>query len=193
MQLPITKTDVTATFQAALSDASQEANSLHFHVEAVSGRLATKTLTADGTGAQNDNLFLVTGSVLITGLHAECLVATNATTFSTAYYDLYDGTAALEISDNGGTDLSGILAGGMIYRDAVATSPLTFLSNAAGAFEDGGGGGYYQLAAPFRLTAKSGVATYIRFNFTGDADTNVSMKHYIMFVPKSTGATITAV
>ena len=136
--------------------------------------------TLNGNGAQTDNIFTITGQVEVLGLKAECTEATNATTCGTTYFDLYDGAAAVEITDNGGTDLAGITVGSTISKTAVATTALTLVANAAGAVSDGAAG-MTTLACPFRLMKKTGQTTYVRFCFTGDANTDIDMTFSIEY------------
>lgn len=171
----------------------KQLNSIHDHSEAMVGQQVEKTLTVNGNGVQNDNVFLITGAVEIVRLWAECTEATNATTLSAAYFDLYDGTVAIDITENGGTDLSGMTVGDVIAKDAAATTVLKFDNNVAGVFVDGVGAGYYTTLFPFRLNAKSGANTYIRFNFSGDANTDVDIKFKIRFIYLSDNANVTAV
>lgn len=173
---------------------TKAANSVHDHIEKVSGQLVTNTFTLDGNGAQTDNIFQVTGAVDIVSLLGECTEATDATTCTGASWTLYDGSATIDITESAtGTSLSGIGVGGMIYKDATAGTALTYDNNAAGVFNDGGGEGYFTTLCPFRVTAKTGVATYIRFNFTGDANTDIDVKFKIRYVNHSDDGVITAV
>jgi len=188
-----TTTDIIAALNTVKTTGVVQ-NTLYDYIINREGFRVSKTLTCNGNGAQNDNIFVITGGVTVTNLCAECMRvgAGGAATFGTCYWDLWDGTAAIEITDNGGTNLSGIGVGALISKDAVATSPLNFDSNAAGNFVDGGGGGFYKLACPFRVLKKLGANTYIRFNFTGDANTDVDLKFTVSYVPRTDDGAITA-
>ena len=157
------------------------------------GHKICNKVTLDGNGAQNDNIFEITGWVEVFRIFATCEEATDSTTLGTCYWDMYDGTVATEITDNGGTNLAGIGVDCGICRDAIATSPLTFVNNSAASFDDGGGAGYYTTFACFRVMKKTGVSTYIRFNFTGDANTDVDMKFCVIYFPLSDDSSISAV
>jgi hypothetical protein len=167
--------------------------SVYAHLDRMAGHRVMKTNTCNGNGAQTDAIFTVVGKVEIFRIYGVCTEATNATTFSTAYFDLYDGAAALEITDNAGTDLSGIGVGGFVVKDAVATTALTFNNNVAGTFTDGGGAGYFTTMCPFRVGKKIAQTTSIRFCFTGDANTDVDMKFYVDFFPLSDDGDVNAV
>lgn len=193
MRPTTTKADVTATLQEALSDTARQDNSMHAHAESVTGHKVTKTLTCNGNGAQTDNIFVLTGSVLINAIKFECTEATNSTTLSGCYLDLYDSTASIKLTESVvGVNLSGIAVGGSGFRDGTAASALAYLDNAIGSFVDGGGGGYYKLTAPFRIAKKASAATYLRFCFTGDADTDVDLKFTVFFNEETTGAGLVA-
>lgn len=151
-----------------------------------------KSHTIDGNGAQNDNIFTVSGVVEIVAIWGVCTSVTDATTCGTCYFDLYDGTAPLEITDNGGTNLAGITVGSLISRTAAATTALTLTSSAAGALIDGAAAGK-TLFFPIVLVQKNAVTTYIRFNFTGDANTNISMNFYVKYIPLSASGGVTSV
>lgn len=154
--------------------------------------LVTKTNTCNTTGAQTDNIFTITGCVQVLELWAECTEATNATTLSTCYFDMYDGTSALELTDNAGTDCSAITVGSVILKSDVATAVLTKLANGAGALLDGAAN-TTRVFCPFIMIKKTGVATYIRFCFTGDASTDVDLKFYVKYLPVSADGSIAAV
>ncbi len=157
------------------------------------GFLVTKTNTCNGNGAQLDNIFSITGAVEVLALKAECTEATNATTLSTAYFDLYDGTLATEVTDNAGVDLSGIGVGGAVTRDWAATVALGYLNNATGMIIDSDASGQKSVFAPFQAIKKLGAATYIRFCFTGDANTDVDMKFSVVYTPITDNGAIAAV
>jgi hypothetical protein len=148
--------------------------------------------TLNGNGAQLDNIFAITGAVEVVALWAECTEATNATTCTTTYFDLYDSTAAVEITDNGGTDLSAITVGSIISKISIATSALVKMGNAVGFIVDGVAASG-TVFCPFIAVKKSGAATYIRFCFTGDADTDIDMTFNVRYVPISTDGSIASV
>jgi hypothetical protein len=145
--------------------------------------------TLNGAGAQTDNIFTVTGAVEVVALWAECTEATNATTCTTAYFDLYDGAAALEITDNGGTSCSAITVGSVIMKSSIATIALTKLANGSGAILDGAANTATTFC-PFTVIKKTGQTTYIRFCFTGDADTDIDMTFNIRYVPLTSDGAI---
>lgn len=156
------------------------------------GFLVTKTLTCDGNGAQNDNIFVVTGSVEVLALFGECTEATDATTLDAASFDVYDGTDVAELTDSTGVDLSAITVGSIIGKTAVAANTITYLPNGIAAVLDGAAN-TSTVFCPFVAVQKTGENTYIRFNFTGDNDTDVDIKFSLRYVPISADGAITAV
>jgi hypothetical protein len=172
--------------------AATTVNSLADMVKRGGGFLATKTITCNGNGAQTDNLFAVTGAVEVLRIWAECTEATNATTFGVAFLDIYDSTAQVDITLDTGVDLAGIVVGGVISRPWSVASALAFLNNATGAFIDGDEQGGNE-SFPFQIVKKTAAATYLRFCFTGDANTDVDMKFYVQYMPlTSDGALVAA-
>lgn len=150
--------------------------------------IVAKTNVCNGNGAQTDNLFVVTGYVELVRIWAECTQVTNGTVLSGNYLDLYDGSASVELTDNGAPlDLSGALEAGeiIIKNGASATAALTVLHNAAGAVTD------TAISTGTTLTQKASTNTYIRHCFTGNADTNVSLIWYVEYKPLSTNGAIT--
>lgn len=193
MSLNYTKTEAIDVLNTARPTvANTVATSPYDMMGRASGFLVSKSLLCDGSGAQLDNIFTLIGRCEVLRLYGVATAVGNATTFGTTYFDLWDGTAALEITDNGGTNLAGIAVGGFVCKDLVATSPLSFKSVAAGTFTDGGGAGYFTTFCPFRVGKKSGATTTIRFCFTGDGSTSVTMKFYVEYFPLTDDGAITA-
>jgi len=189
MELQFTQTDGVTVLNTAKST-SITMNSPYDYMAHRKGIKVQKIgHTLNGNGAQNDNIFTITGAVEVVALWAECTEATNATTCTTTYFDLYDGAAALEITDNGGTDCSAITVGSLIGKTAVATTALTKLANSAGVFLDGAAN-TATVFCPFAVVKKTGQTTYIRFNFTGDASTDIDMTFNIRYIPLSSDGVI---
>jgi len=162
-------------------------DSPHDYLHRGAGVRMEKVLTLDGNGAQNDNIFEITGAVEVLRVYGECTEATDATTCTAVSFDIWDGTAAYPLTSAAGVDLSGIIVGGAVYKDGVAAGAATFDDNATGGLVDGGGAGYYTTFCPFRTWKKNGQTTYIRFNFTGDANTDIDMTFYIDYIPLDGG------
>lgn len=152
------------------------------------GEQASKSNVCNGNGAQNDNLFTITGMVEILKIWAEITQVTNGVTLSGNSLEVYDGTASYEITDAGAPlDLSGATeVGGVVMRNgASATAALANLRVNVGGVTD-------VTSVPFYAWKKTGVTTYIRHNFTGDADTNVTMTWYVRYRKVSSDGAIAA-
>lgn len=178
---------LNTAFPASVTD-----DSVYDILQRGAGVRVEKAITLNGNGAQNDNLFEITGEVEVLRIYGVCTEATDATTCTAASFDVYDGTAAYPLTSAAGVALSGMGVGGAVYKDDVAANAATLDDNATGGIVDGGGAGYYTTFCPFRTWKKLGVSTYIRFNFTGDANTDIDMNFYVDYIPLD-GGTLVAV
>jgi hypothetical protein len=117
-----------------------------------------------------------------------CTEATNATDLADCSIGLYDGTATLELTDSGAPiDCSGINVGDVLFKNgASATVALARNNNDAGAFAD-------LVETSIMVTKKLAVATYIQHLFNGDANTDVDIKWYVVYIPVSDDGAVTAV
>ncbi|MCK9370679.1 hypothetical protein M0R04_12280 [Candidatus Dojkabacteria bacterium] len=167
--------------------ASPTVNSINSITRRTGGLLITKTNTCNGDGAQTDNIFTVTGSVEILDIWAVCTEATNATDLAACSLAIYDGTATLELTDSGApTDCSGINVGDLLFKNgASATVALVRQNNDAAVLTD-------VTETKVRVTKKLNTATYIQFLFNGDVNTDVDIKFYVSYVPKSDDGLIVA-
>lgn len=155
----------------------------------VLGTLVTKDHTLDGNGAQTDNVFQITGSVKILEIRGVCTEATDATTVTGASFTAYDGTNTVDVTESTtGTDLSGIGVGGFFYKSATAGTAVTFQDNDQVRVNDS-----VNSIVETHITQKTGTNTYLRFNFTGDADTDVDVKFQVRYIPLTEGSKIEAV
>lgn len=123
----------------------------------------TITLSASATSA-NVNVFQLTGTVDITGLHGEIVTATTLTNCTSVYFDLWDGTTSVPITKTTGAALSGFNVGGFFIKDADVASSLTTQNNDQCRIKEAATGARVQ--AEFIATQKTGTNTYIRFNYT---------------------------
>ena len=150
--------------------------------------IVSKSNTCNGNGAQSDNIFTLTGTVELMRIWAVITQVTNGTTLSDNSLELYDSTASYEITDSGTPlDLSGVTeVGGVILKSgASGTAALVQIRNNVGAVNDNIMTGTY-------LAKKVGANTYIRHNFTGDADTSVAMTWYAEYQPISSDGVLVA-
>lgn len=168
---------------------SWNTNSPNAYLGRGEGIMVSKTNVCNGNGAQTDNLFTVTGQVKVLEIWAVINQVTNGITLSGNSLDLYDGTAAVEITDSGAPlDLSGVTeVGGVVIKNGASASvALAQLRNNVGGVSD-------TMAVPFYCWKKVGATTYIRHLFTGDADTNVSFTWYVKYLPLTTDGAVAAV
>ena len=165
-------------------------NSLYEQMLQSQGIVVSKSLTANGNGAQTDTLFTVTGCVKLLDIWAVCTEATNVTTLSNNRIVFYDGAASNEITDTGAPlDLSTLLGvGDVLIKNGASTTVA--LVHVAGAtclsvpkVEN----------QPLYLIKKIGVASYIQHYFTGDANTDADLTWYVRYVPITSDGAIAAV
>ena len=165
-------------------------NSLYEQMLQGQGIVVSKSLTANGNGAQTDSLFTVTGTVKFLDIWAVCTEATNVTTLSNNRLVFYDGGASNEITDTGAPlDLSTLLVAGdvLIKNGAAATVALVHIPAAT------------CLSVvkvdnpPLFLIKKIGVASYIQHYFTGDANTDADLTWYVRYVPITSDGLVAAV
>lgn len=155
------------------------------------GRVVTKELSLDGTGAQTDNVFTVTGSVEIIDIYGVLTDATDVTTLSGASFTAYDGTNTVDITESTtGVDLSGATVNSLIIKNNTNANAAVLNDSSQVRVNDTVTN---EIFAPFIITAKNGATTYIRFNFTGDADTDAVMKIYLSFIELSDDGNVEAV
>ncbi len=143
--------------------------------------------TLDGSGAQTDNIFTVTGHVRILGLLMTVETVTDATTVSACSFKLYDGTNTVVISEAAtGVDLSSTVAGSLVYVGGPATDAAIHMK-----------GDQIRLGADdlesFLISPKNGATSYIRFCFTGDSATDVDVDFTVFYERLSPDAVIASV
>jgi len=134
----------------------------------------TITLSANNTSA-NVNVFLVTGVCKVFDVHGEIIVKTTLTNCTNVYFDLWDGTVSVPLTKTTTASMSGFNVGAFFIKDADVTTALTILNNNQCRINEAAVGA--KEGAPFITIAKTGVATYIRFNYTTtDAPINAEVK-----------------
>jgi hypothetical protein len=114
---------------------------------------------------------------------------TNGVTLSGNSLEVYDSTASYELTDAGAPlDLSGVTeVGGVVLKSgASATAALVQLRNNVGGVSD-------SIATSAYIWKKVGASTYIRHKFTGDANTNVTIRWNVEYEPLTSDGAISAV
>ena len=145
-------------------------NSPAFLMQSSVGRETVKDNHAiDGNGAQADNIYQVTGVVLVHLIEFHIDIATDSAAFSNVKLALYDGTATLDITTT--VNGSGCIAGDYFYKRGLLTTPLIHLDTSVGVLSEASSNKVS--FEPFFAGKKSAALTYIQLLFTGDANTDI--------------------
>lgn len=189
MQPQSARPDAMAALNTALPSVTLGSGSVHDYLDRVSGDMVTKVATLNLNNTTGSiNLFQITGAVEIIKLFGVLTAKTTLTNCTNAYVDLYDSTTAVNISKATTLTLSGMTVGGIIYKNAVATSVLQLADANVGNIAEGA-----QALSFYRFMAvqKSGANTYIRFTYsTTDAPSNAQMTFYVEYRPLGTGTLV---
>ena len=132
------------------------------------GTNTSNTLTITGK-PQGDSvpIFNVIGAVEILRFWGIFVDVTDVSSLTVCSIDLYDGTNTVEITDVGGTDLSGVGLYALIGRWFLADTELALVDSDACSIVDGSGIGL-DLFASLIVQSKYGADNVIRFNYTSD-------------------------
>lgn len=150
----------------------------------------TITLSANNTSA-SVNVFQLTGTVEVKGLHGEITLATTLTNCTSVYFDLWDGTTSVPITKTTGAAFSGFGVGSFFIKDADAAIALSTIQNDQCRIKEAATG--TRVFANFLITQKISTNTYVRFNYTTtDAPINAQVSVDIVWADIDNG-TITAV
>ncbi len=133
------------------------------------GTNTSNILTIEGKpqGGSNDPIFDVVGAVEILRIWGVFIDVTDVSALTVCSIDLYDETNTVEITDNGGTDLSGVGTYALIGRWFLAGTALALIDSDACSILDASGLGL-DMFATFVIQSKYGVDNVIRFNYTSD-------------------------
>ena len=145
------------------------------------GYTVSKRITITGSGgAASVNCFSVTGSVRVKGLWGIVDDVTDIAALTVCSWELYAAAdAAIPITAAAGTTLTGASLNSLIAKTGAAATALVLAnSNQARVLE----GATPFLFFEFGATQKDGVATYIRFLNTTDADVNCKITMYCTWV-----------
>jgi hypothetical protein len=158
--------------------------------EPKSSIFVTKTNTCNGNGAQNDAIFLVTGTVKILELYGIVTEATEATVLQACSwaFNVQGGGSPASITEIAtGTDCSGVAVGDFLVKNAAVASGLTKVVATAPKLTTPSGE-----SIEFYLTAQQGTATNIYFKFTGAVATDVDIQFFCRYMPRSAGSSVVA-
>jgi len=148
-------------------------NSLADRILGPLGKVVTvdKTL-AQGTEPISVNLFSFTGPFRLMELYAIVTEATEAGDCDDAFFNLYDGTNVIDLSDDqsaSGATLSNITVGSVIGLNNVATEDMFFQKSDQARYLAAAniGSALWQRGL---VVAKNGVTNYVRFTYDSAAD-----------------------
>ena len=161
-------------------------------IQDVAVRTGGRILEIEGTLSANNtsetiNLFKVTGTVEIIDAYGEITDATTLTNMTGCYFDLWDGTTAVEITDSaGGATLSGAPVGSMILKTGDSSNIATVvLADQCRVTEADSSKKTHH---PFVITQKNGANTYIRCHYTTtDAPINAKVKFFVVYRSRDGG------
>ena len=174
---------------AILGHETLDDNAAFHRLNDVAGIHSIKTLTLTGNGATTENLFTVSGTVIVEHLFAYCTEATDSTTLSNFKFELDDGTAQSDIT--GTVNASGAVADAQIFKTATAAGAAEFINPSAGTVTDAGAKTLFE---PFFLSQKTGdVTTYVRVSYTGDATSDTDWTFELHYTPIQEDAIVAAV
>jgi len=158
---------------------SWEVDSVHGYLERDGGDILEKTITLDANNTTASvNLFQITKTLQVFRLHAEIVDATVLNNLTAASFDLWDGTAAYQITAATGV-LSGVLVDTYIVKDELAAQPFTICDPATGGVLESG---VTRTFTPFKCWQKKDVDTFLRFTYTTtDAPINAQLTARIEF------------
>lgn len=171
--------DTEALSIAPPSDVILDENSVHHRLGDLNGIHVVKSLKFNGNGATTADVFVVTGVVRVLLIEAYCTAVADATTLTSFKFELWDGTAATDITT--GVNASGILVDALIFKEGLVGVAAVLLNPVVGLVRDAPANkASYE---PFWLVKKAGAATTVRVSYTGDANTDVDMTFEIHYVP----------
>lgn len=145
----------------------------------------TITLSANATSA-NVNVFQITGTVNVKGLHGEVVAVTTLNNCTSVYFDLWDGTTSTAITKTTGANMNGFGVGSFFIKDASNSTELSTINNDQARIKEAATGA--RVYTEFLATQKISTTTYIRFNYTTtDAPINAQIKIDLVFADIDSG------
>ena len=152
-------------------------------------RIVRKDVALSGIGAQTEDIFKYTGSLLIKEIYAVITDATDTTTLSNFRFQQHDGTNTDPLC--AAVDASGMTAGSIIIKSANIAGALVALnSDEIRSAQGGSAAVFYEIL----VNGKTGdVDNTIRLTYTGDSDTDAVCDIYMTYVPLSADASVAVV
>ncbi|MCP4527518.1 MAG: hypothetical protein GY833_16615 [Aestuariibacter sp.] len=124
------------------------------------------TVTFGGGGPDNENLFRIYGTVLITALHGH-VDTVLAGDVGDIYLELDDGTNQIDVTDSPGPDASSLPVESYIHKIDDATVELDLMNASQVRFYEDST--KFGRDPNFQVTAKAATATYLRLVWAGNA------------------------
>jgi len=128
----------------------------------------------DGSGPTSENLFRVYGTVAITGLTGDVDVLLS-NDIGNGFLELDDGTVQVDVTDSAGPSFNSLAVETFIHKiDDAGVNIKIELADQVRLYEDATKDGR---DPTFQITAKAGVATYLRFAYSGAGTSGVIHWH----------------
>jgi len=158
------------------------------------GNLVYKTIHMEAAVAATANLFIVSGPVRVIGIYG-VVTALGAGGVSTD--DTVDDLK-LELDDGAQVDLTlansdltgNGTVGTVIIKDAEDSVKMTVLQADAMKYHEGATNRLFQEGI---IVPNPGTTTYIRVSYDGDANTDITIRWFIRYAPKTMTAAVVAV
>jgi len=147
-----------------------------------------------GAATTSTNLFQVTGDVEIKALYGRFTSVTNVVGGPTACsFDLYDGTATVQITSAAGVSCAGATLGAIIKKADQAANALTFLNADQCRWHEFTVGGAARPYFDGETVQKYGVNTYVRFTCTTLAANDFTIDFAAIWTCRYPGSNLVAV
>jgi hypothetical protein len=184
--LPISTGHILADNQTLSDDGIQEDSNHDYWHQSVGESLSNEITLAASGGSESLNIAQLTGTVEIVSIHGFISDATTLANLTGGSLQLWDSTAAVQITKNDGV-LSGMAVGTLLVKNAAATDTISIANNATGVVTEAAT--LSKAFEPFFITQKTGANTYIRWTYT-TSDTPIDAKIFwhIRYRPESHGA-----
>lgn len=188
--MPIYK-DVTSSLNTPIPPFSSVVpNSPYQMFLAGEGLVTPHRVVLTGNGATSAPIFRVTQGIIVRKVLGFVSNVVSSAVFQACSFDAFDTAVTVPITSAAGTDCSGAESGAMILRNNTAASTVVFLNaNQVRISEIIAN----ELGAPFVLNADNTTATSIRFNFTGNALTNLTVDFFLQWIPTYGSASVVAI
>jgi len=143
------------------------------------GTLMTNSITLDGAGAQTDIIFTINQQMEIIELYGIVTEATNSNTCTNCSFAFSGPGATPDITESAaGVDMSVLAVGSIIARATDSTVAATFGNSRRCVV---GETATDRISYNCLLSKNLANSTYVVFNFTGDASTDIDVTFYLRY------------